>query len=259
MFFCIADPDLRKCPAFLCCHLSVGLKVACKQALRGALVAGREKEGELATTSLEFEYLHRKSRCEMLIGGDDISNDVITLGTCFSMFVYIRARFLFALIGGNVTAQSTGSHRGIGGGISRPAFRAPRRSCWQAGLNGILNFDLLRRFAARKNSKLFSSTFVNICLVWCSIKIYRKYSEVRTTVTSLEKRTSRVSLRFLTVLLRLNNVQGTRCQLPLSSGPFLVQARTCDQDRVQQNFFCFPNGIPTEAIAWHTWPVSMPI
>ena len=43
----------------------------------------------------------------MLIGEDDISNDVITLGTCFSMFVYIRARFRFALIGGNLTAQST--------------------------------------------------------------------------------------------------------------------------------------------------------
>ena len=28
---------------------------------------------------------------EMLIGGDDISNDVIILGTSFSMFVYIRA------------------------------------------------------------------------------------------------------------------------------------------------------------------------
>ena len=27
----------------------------------------------------------------MLIGGDDISNDVITLDTCFSTFVYIRA------------------------------------------------------------------------------------------------------------------------------------------------------------------------
>ena len=26
----------------------------------------------------------------MCIGGDDISNDVITPGTCFSMFVYIR-------------------------------------------------------------------------------------------------------------------------------------------------------------------------
>ena len=56
----------------------------------------------------------------MLIGGDDISNDVITLGTCFSMFVYIRARFRSALVGKNLTAQSTGSHRGIGGGIKIP-------------------------------------------------------------------------------------------------------------------------------------------
>ena len=29
---------------------------ACEQAFRGALEAGREKEGELATTSLEFEF-----------------------------------------------------------------------------------------------------------------------------------------------------------------------------------------------------------
>ena len=52
----------------------------------------------------------------MLIGGDDIRNDVISL----SMFVYIRARFRFALIGGNLTAQLTGSHGGIGGGIQIP-------------------------------------------------------------------------------------------------------------------------------------------
>ena len=70
--------------------------------------------------ALEFEYLHKKSLCEMLIGGDDISNDVITLGTCFLMFVYIRTRFRFALIGENLTAQSTGSHRGIDGGIQIP-------------------------------------------------------------------------------------------------------------------------------------------
>ena len=44
-------------------------------------MAEREKEGELATTSLEF--LRRKSRYEMLIGGDDISNDVITLARVF--------------------------------------------------------------------------------------------------------------------------------------------------------------------------------
>ena len=44
----------------------------------------------------------------MLIGGHDLRKDVITLGKCF---VYIRARLLFALIGGKLTAQSTESHR----------------------------------------------------------------------------------------------------------------------------------------------------
>ena len=86
---------------------------------RSGDVAGKGT-GELSTASLGFEYLHRKSRCEMLIGGADISDDVITLGTCFSMFVYIRARIRFALIGGNLTAQSTGIHRGIGGKIQIP-------------------------------------------------------------------------------------------------------------------------------------------
>ena len=50
----------------------------------------------------------------MLIGRDDISNDVITLDTFFLMLVFIRARFRLALIGGNLTAQSTRSHRGLG-------------------------------------------------------------------------------------------------------------------------------------------------
>ena len=60
----------------------------------------------------------------MLSGGDDISNDVIyyflTLGTCFSLFVYIRTHLYIMLIGGNLTAQSTRSHRGIVGGIQIP-------------------------------------------------------------------------------------------------------------------------------------------
>ena len=81
----------------------------------------------------------------VLIGGDDISNDVTILGTCFSMFVYIRARFPFALIGGNLTAQSTGepqenwrwnsNSRDVVASppsFSRPAARAPRRACSQA-------------------------------------------------------------------------------------------------------------------------------
>ena len=53
--------------------------LACEQALRRAASAGREKEEELATTSLEFEYLHRKSRCEMQIGGHDIRSDVTSV------------------------------------------------------------------------------------------------------------------------------------------------------------------------------------
>ena len=39
-------------------HASVDTWLACEQALWGALAAGQEKEGELSTTSLEFEYLH---------------------------------------------------------------------------------------------------------------------------------------------------------------------------------------------------------
>ena len=80
----------------------------------------------------------------MLIGGD--SNEVITLGRYFSMFAYIRARFRFALIGGNLTAQSTvdgepqanwtwnsNSRDRVASSpsFSRPAARAPRRACSQ--------------------------------------------------------------------------------------------------------------------------------
>ena len=49
----------------------------------------------------------------------------LTLGTCFSMFVYISARFRFELIGGNLTAKSTLSY----GGIGRGEFTFQRHSC----------------------------------------------------------------------------------------------------------------------------------
>ena len=56
----------------------------------------------------------------LLTGGDDLSNASLPLACVLLMFVYIRARFRFALIGENLTAQSTRSHRGIGGGIQIP-------------------------------------------------------------------------------------------------------------------------------------------
>ena len=60
--------------------------------------AEREREGELATTSLELEYLqyleYRKSRCKMLIDGDDISNDFSSI---FHVFFNVFF-FTFALV-----------------------------------------------------------------------------------------------------------------------------------------------------------------
>ena len=50
----------------------------------------------------------------------------IPLSRVFSRFVYIRARFRFALIVGNLTAQSKESHKGMGSGIQIPE---ERRSC----------------------------------------------------------------------------------------------------------------------------------
>ena len=146
---CLNQDNYQECGHFLCytklCHLHTclmfalrpfdimhalccikTLQIACEQALWGALVVGREKEEELATiyVDLEFEYLHRKSQCEMLIGRDVISNGIITLGTCFSLFVHIHARFQFTLISRNLRAQSSGSHRRIGHG-----FKFHRCSC----------------------------------------------------------------------------------------------------------------------------------
>ena len=47
--------------------------------------------------SLEFKYLHKKNRYKMLIGGDDISNDVITLGLCFHVFFNVFLHY-FVLV-----------------------------------------------------------------------------------------------------------------------------------------------------------------
>ena len=90
----------------------------------------------------------------MLIGGDDINNGVITLGACFLMFVYIRARFRFALIGGNLKAQSTGSHRGIESGIQIPetwlqALLPPLPPCCQSAAESSLAGEIISEVSNR--------------------------------------------------------------------------------------------------------------
>ena len=132
--------------------------VACEQALWGTRTVEQEKEGELATTSLEFEYLHQKGRCKMLIGVDDTTNNVTTLGTFFfSMFVYIHTLFRFVLIGGNLTAQFTGSHRRIHSRIqipspssSSPATRASWWAWLQASHDLLMTSFLLSEYWSSK-------------------------------------------------------------------------------------------------------------
>ena len=56
------------------------------------------------------------------------------------MFFYIRARFHFELIGGNLTAESTGRHREIEGGIQIPfLFQSRRQSAPESLLEGYEN------------------------------------------------------------------------------------------------------------------------
>ena len=75
----------------------------------------------------------------MLIGGDDISNVVITLGTRFLTFVYIRADWRTS--DSSVDGELQGNWRwnsnprdvvASSPSFSRPATGAPRRACSQA-------------------------------------------------------------------------------------------------------------------------------
>ena len=96
---------------FLRCHFATKPVVAQYNIYTGCLTSRREKEGELETVFLEFEYPHRVSaKCWLA---------EMTLVMIFHVFftVRIRACFRFELIGRNLTAQPTGSNRGIGGTI----------------------------------------------------------------------------------------------------------------------------------------------
>ena len=77
--------QLSRTLSLLLCSLPY--KVACQQALWGALAAEREKDNlQLRLWNLNICIEKVDAKC-----GNDISNEVITLGTCFSRFAYIRS------------------------------------------------------------------------------------------------------------------------------------------------------------------------
>ena len=51
----LKDLHIKEIDGFIAVNYILNFWLACEQALRGALAAGLEKEGELAATSLEFE------------------------------------------------------------------------------------------------------------------------------------------------------------------------------------------------------------
>ena len=73
--------------------------------------------------------------------------------------------FTFALIGGNLTTQSTGSHRGIGGGIQIPEML----------LQALLPFPALqaeRPGELARRLDIFKFNFTGMPLVSLSIKCF---------------------------------------------------------------------------------------
>ena len=111
-------------------------KLASEQTLRGALAAGREKEGELATTALEFEYLHCQSRCEMLIGGDDINIDVITLGACFHVFFSVCLHSRSFPLSADWRKSDSDSRDVVASSAPFSCRAQPRRACRQDSVKG---------------------------------------------------------------------------------------------------------------------------
>ena len=149
--------------------------ISLRASFLGALAAGREKERELATTSLKFENLHRKIRGEMLIGGDDVSYDVITpWHVFFNVCLHSRSFPLLAdwrKSDSSADREQQGnwwnsnSRDVVASSTSCPhhAARAPRRACSQT--NSTL-LDVTRCIRLHTLLHVVACCWELICKVW---------------------------------------------------------------------------------------------
>ena len=116
----------------------------------------------------------------MLIGGDDISNDVITLGTCLHVFfnVCLHSRSFPLLANWRksdsfVDGESQGNWRWNSNFrdvvASSPSFSPPRRqSAPQTLLAGYVFFDAIyERCICCAGVQLVSSCFVQLFQIYC--------------------------------------------------------------------------------------------
>ena len=94
--------------------------LACEQAFWALWRRGGKRKESLQLRLWNLKICIEKFEAKCWLAEMTLVMTSLPLGTCFSMFVYIRARFRFSLIGENLTTQSTWSNRGIGGGIQIP-------------------------------------------------------------------------------------------------------------------------------------------
>ena len=124
----------------------------------------------------------------MLIGRDDISNDVIALGTWFSMFVYNRASFPLRAdwrkSDSPLNEEPRGnwrwnSHSGdvvaSPPSFSCPAARAPRRACSQANAGSMKGTVTVTHYIPRF---LFCSRYPLFFDLALQAKMYKARKEI---------------------------------------------------------------------------------
>ena len=125
--------------------------MACEQALRGALAVGREKEGELATLSLEFEF-HLQFPCgspstelsdfrQSARSGNERECKQTSKNTCQGWWLhYYLRQSAFRIVIASF----------------RPAARAPQRACSQATADMVSMFIISSSCKCKEETLLFS-------------------------------------------------------------------------------------------------------
>ena len=147
MFFC--RPKWRICVPF---HIlqpvnSLFFRTVSQWASSLGRSGGEAGKGRRACNYVSeiWTSLHRESRCEMLIEGNDIRNDVITIGACFHVFFNVCLHWRSFPLGADwpksdssVNGEPQGNWRWNSNSrdivTSSPSFsrrtaRAPRRAC----------------------------------------------------------------------------------------------------------------------------------
>ena len=189
--------------------------ISLRASFQGALAAGREKERELATTSLKFENLHRKSRGEMLIGGDDVSYDVITpWHVFFNVCLHSRSFPLLAdwrKSDSSVDGEPQGNWRwnsnsrhvvASSPSFSHDAARAPRRACSQTN-STLLNVTRCIRLHTLLH--VVACCWELFCKVWNRSNVWKQCCELLRPFSRNFKSWLRFNINVTSVALNVLN------------------------------------------------------